>query len=575
MKLTLILMLLILPSVVVGAAETRIEVEVQGISDALRRNVLERLGIERRKDIPGLSESDIRLLHEKASEEIRLALQPFGHYRPSIDARLESVESGWRARYRIDPGPPLTIRELDLRLQGEGNEDEEFRSLLRKLPLRQGATLNHAVYEDAKRALQNLAAERGYLDARFIRQEIRVNLEAYAAHVMLHLDTGPRYRFGPVTIAQDILDPGFVARFVKFRAGDFYSTTALLELQSALGDSEYFANVEVLPRPEQAVDRRVPIDVRLSPRKPNKYSLGIGYGTDTGARGSLGWERRYLNAKGHRLRTELQASQIKNSLTTAYIIPIRDPRTDNIAFSAGVSEEDTKTAESDIQTFGASLTRARGKWSETASINYHHEKFEVGGETGNSTLVLPGVSWTRISADNRIYAARGSRFRVEIRGGANSLGSDSSFLQTRSQLKFIRGIGTGRAIARIDAGATRVAEFSELPASVRFFAGGDQSVRGYAYNTLGPRDAAGVVVGGRHLLVGSLEYEQRIAGNWAAAVFYDIGNAIDDFSDPLRKGAGIGLRWKSPVGQIRVDLAEALDEPGRALRLHLTIGPDL
>lgn len=575
MKQAVTLLLMILLPLAPHAAGARVEVVVEGVSGAVQRNVLERLGIERQKDIPDLSDGRIRRLHEKAPDEIRLALQPFGYYRPVIEAELAPAEGGWRASYRIDPGPPVAIRELDLQLTGEATGDERFQALLEQFPVKRGAALNHATYEDAKRALQSLAAERGYLDARFTRQEVRVDLAAYAADIALHFDTGPRYRFGPVTIAQDILDPAFVARFVPFRRGDPYATGALLELQGALGDSDYFANVEVLPHPEQAVAREVPIEVRLEPRKPDKYSLGIGYGTDTGARGSLGWERRYLNPEGHRLRSDLQLSEIKNSLTAAYIIPMRDPRTDYISFNAGIFDEDTETAESEIRTFGVSKVRARGKWRETTSLNFHNEKFDIGGETGSSTLVLPGISWMRVRADDRVYAARGSRLTLEVRGGANSLGSDTSFVQTRAQAKFIRRLGTGRVIARADIGASRVTEFSELPASVRYFAGGDQSVRGYAYNTLGPMNDAGAVVGGRHLLVGSLEYEHRLAGNWSAAAFYDIGNAIDDFSDPLRKGAGIGLRWKTPVGQIRVDIAEALGEPGRPRRFHLTIGPDL
>lgn len=312
---------------------------------------------------------------KKAPDEIRLALQPFGYYRSEIETELAPTEDGWRASYRIDPGPPVPIRELDLQLTGEATGDERFQALLEQFPVKRGAVLNHATYEHAKRALQRLAAERGYLDARLTRQEVRVDLVAYAAGIALHFDTGPRYRFGPVTIAQGILDPAFVARFIPFKPGDPYSTGALLELQNVLGDSDYFANVEVRPHPEQAVDREIPIEVRLSPLKPDKYSLGLGYGTDTGARGSLGWERRYFSAEGHRLRADLQASEIKNSLTSVYVIPIRDPRTDYITFSAGLSDEDTKTAESEIRSFGASLTHARGNWREALSINYHNEKF--------------------------------------------------------------------------------------------------------------------------------------------------------------------------------------------------------
>lgn len=575
MKQAVILLLMILLPLVAQPAGARVEVVVEGVSAEVRRNVLEQLGIEQQKEIPDLSDGRIRRLHEKAPDEIRLALQPFGYYRSEIETELAPTEDGWRASYRIAPGPPVPIRELDLQLTGEATGDERFQALLEQFPIKRGAALNHAIYEDAKRALQRLAAERGYLDARLTRHEVRVDLVAYAADIALHFDTGPRYRFGPVTIAQDILDPAFVARFIPFKSGDPYSTGALLELQNALGDSNYFANVEVRPYPEQAVDREVPIEVRLSPRKPDKYSLGLGYGTDTGARASLGWERRYFSDEGHRLRADLQASEIKNSLTSAYVIPIRDPRTDYITFSAGLSNEDTKTAESEIRSFGASLTHARGDWRETLSINYQNEKFDVGGQTGSSTLVLPGISWTRVRADDRIYAERGHRLTLEVRGGSSSLGSDTSFVQTRAQVKFIHDLGRGRVIARVDAGASRVADFSELPPSVRFFAGGDQSVRGYDYNTLGPVNDAGVVVGGRHLLVASLEYEHRIAGNWSAALFYDTGNAIDDFSDPLKKGAGIGLRWKTPIGQIRVDLAEAVSEPDRPRRFHLVIGPDL
>jgi translocation and assembly module TamA len=130
-------------------------------------------------------------------------------------------------------------------------------------------------------------------------------------------------------------------------------------------------------------------------------------------------------------------------------------------------------------------------------------------------------------------------------------------------------------ITRLDIGRTGIDDFTQLPASLRFFAGGDQSVRGYSYNTLGPTDAQGAVVGGPHLLVGSVEYEHALASKWSAAVFFDQGNALNDFRDPLKKGAGVGVRWRTPIGQIRVDVAAALSEPGRPRRFHISIGPDL
>jgi len=196
--------------------------------------------------------------------------------------------------------------------------------------------------------------------------------------------------------------------------------------------------------------------------------------------------------------------------------------------------------------------------------------------SGLSRLLIPGVSWTRIDADSRIYTTRGSRLALSLQGAARGVLSNTSFAQADLQAKVIRSFGTGnRLIVRGEAGATYVSDFSRLPVSLRFFAGGDNSVRGYAYRSLGPTDASGAVIGGRYLLVGSVEYDRRIVGNWGAAVFYDAGNAFNSRPASLKRGAGVGLRWRSPVGMVRIDLASALSEPGHPLRLHISIGPDL
>jgi translocation and assembly module TamA len=178
--------------------------------------------------------------------------------------------------------------------------------------------------------------------------------------------------------------------------------------------------------------------------------------------------------------------------------------------------------------------------------------------------------------DDRIYTRSGARATLNVLGATETFGSDVSMRQARLQLRAIFPVASaGRLITRLDAARTSVNNFAQLPASLRFFAGGDQSVRGYPYNSLGPMGAQGNVVGGPHLLVGSVEYEQQLAGKWSAAIFFDEGNALNNFHDPLKRGAGIGLRWRTPIGQIRVDIAEAMSEPGRPRRFHIVIGPDL
>jgi translocation and assembly module TamA len=551
-------------------------ISIEGLDGALRDNALKNLSLatERERDP---SSARVRELHQKAPEEIRAALQPFGYYRSKIESSLERVDDDvWRARYVVEAGPPLRVRFSNVVLQGDGQDDPAFRALVDNFSLKRGSVLNHVLYEDSKRQFQATAVERGYFDMRFARHQLLVDLESYHADVALTVDTGIRYRFGEVSIDQNILEPSLLDRYIRISPGMPYSTTALIEAQNALTASDFFSDVDVEADPEQAKDGAVPVQVRLEARSENRYTVGAGYGTDTGPRGQASWERRYINRKGHQARIELRGSEVERSVSTGYFVPIRNPRTDKLAVTAGYNEGRTRTAQTEVSRFSVNRTTARGRLVETLSLTRQDERFTIGNESGVSELTLPGVTWSYILAEDRIFTRFGARLLLDIRGASERFASDTSLLQVRAGGKFIVPLAdVGRFIARGEIGATGIDEFAVLPASLRFFAGGDVSVRGYAYNSLGPVDSDGDVVGGKHLLIGSAEYEHRIAGNWAAAIFYDTGNALNRFNDALKKGAGIGVRWRSPVGQIRLDVAQAISEPERPWRVHLTLGPDL
>ncbi|MFO0754779.1 MAG: autotransporter assembly complex family protein [Thermodesulfovibrionales bacterium] len=557
-------------------ADPVVHISVEGVEGDLLENILGYLSIEQHKKDADLSEEDVRRLYEQAPEEIRSALQPFGFYKPDITSALSREEGAWRAHFQIAPGPAVRIRTIDLAVSGPGSGDPRLERLREDFPVKEGQVLQHEKYEKAKRMLQETAAERGYLDAEFLEHKVVVHREEYYAVVELHLATGPLYHFGEVTFHQEALRPEFMVRFLPFRAGDPYRISGLLDLQSALYESDYFSEVEVMPRKDLAEDLVIPVEVFLEPRKRQKYVFGIGYGTDTGVRGILGWENRRVNRRGHKFTAELNFSEIRGSLTSRYTIPMKHPVTDHFDISAGFSQDRTETSRSATRLLGVSYTQVRGKWQETFYLNFQQEKFTISDESGDSTLLLPGTNWVRVKADNRINTTNGSRLLLDLRGAHTALVSDTSFVQARVNAKVIRSLGSiGRIILRGDVGTTQAGDFSRLPPSQRFFAGGDQSVRGYAYNSLGPESAEGKVIGGKHLLVGSVEYEQHIVKKWSAAVFFDAGNALARFSGPLEQGAGFGVRWKSPVGPVRVDLAWALSKPGTPWRIHITMGPDL
>src|SRR6185295_9654703 len=252
------------------------------------------------------------------------------------------------------------------------------------------------------------------------------------------------------------------------------------------------------------------------------------------------------------------------------------PRTDVLSFNAAYQRQDTDTSFGETGLIGSQLTQSRGPWREAYSLTFQRENFEVGLDKGVSNLLVPGASLERVQADDRIFTTNGYRVRLAVQGAEASVLSDASFLQGDLEGKIIRTLGTrNRVIGRGEVGYTATQDFRELPPTFRFFTGGDRSVRGFAYQSLGRKDEAGNVIGGESLMTASLEYELWFLEKWGAAVFYDTGSASQSFGGILARGTGVGVRWRSPIGPIRADVAWAISEEGRPLRFHLTIGPDL
>lgn len=559
-----------------GLLQAELQVEITGIEGELHANALARLSAQRERRTPGLSDALVRRYLQRGKQEIRQALEPFGYYDAHVDSRLEQTADGWRLRYAVRPGAPVLLRDWDIRIDGPGRQEPGLLALVRRAPLQRGVPLRHAQYEAFKRRLQQTAAGLGYLDAAYTRHELRIDPAAHDARMVLHLATGPRYRFGAVSFDADAgLAEELLRRFAALEPGAPYSDAQLLELQRALEDSGYFSQVDVVPQRELTRDRAIPIHVALTPRLRHLYSAGLGFGTDTGVRGSLGWEHRRINRRGHRMKAELRASAIATALSTQYSVPLGNPRHEHLDVTGTLLDEHSDTVETRVAKLGIGRTTLRGAWSETLSLNYQRENFRLGLTDDAISLLLPGVGYARVAADNRLVARRGHALQFDLRGAAKPLLSDVDFAQISAQAKLIRSLGQRvRLLARAQGGTTWTDNFAKLPATLRYFAGGDQSVRGYDFQALGPRDVSGKVVGAKHLLVASIEAEYRIHGNWGAALFVDTGNAFDDVGVGLETGAGVGLRWRSPIGMVRVDLASAVSAD-RALRLHFTLGPDL
>ncbi len=552
-----------------------VTVEVKGLERDLKTNVLAFLSVEQEKKRESLSASRLRLLHKRAEAEISKALQPFGYFKSRVDARLEQDEQRFKLIYQVTPGPQIRLKEVDFQILGEGKQDPLFSPAF---PLTEGNVLDQALYEKAKQDLMSATVEAGFLNARYIRHQVRVDLDAYSASIQLHLDTGVRFHFGEVRFLQDTMKPEFLARYLSFKPGDPYSYEKLLALQSDLIDTEYFKSVEIQAQRDQAVDDQVPIDVQLTPNKRDRYRIGLGYSTDTGPRLTLDWKRRRVGPSGHRMQSELRLSQPLSTFKAEYITPLLRPTKDFRTYGFSVDSYDTDTRKGVLsQVYARHSVGLDNGWRRTLGLDYSYETFEISDQDDTAVLLVPNVQWTKLKTDKKAYLQRGYKLDFRIEGAYEKLFSSTSYLQFSTRDKYIYGFADDwRLLARTDLGATWVTDLSELPASKRFFAGGDNSVRGFDLYELGPKDEEGEVIGGRYLAVGSLELERRIVGKWSAAVFFDAGNAFDpDYDTELEYGAGLGIRWRSPVGPIRVDVASGLSADDNQLRLHVVVGPEL
>lgn len=551
------------------------ELEVIGLDEDLERNV--RAFVSLAEEPCDAEEWLVRRRFRGLDKQAREALEPLGYYRPLITTALTTGGGCWKATLTIDPGEPVRYRTVDIVIAGAAADDDAFEGLPRRKALQPGATLRHADYDGLKRRLQTLAADRGYIEAGFLDSRLEIWPDDGTADVRLHFDSGPRYRLGEVRIEQSFIDPDIARGYIDLQPGSMYDSQELARAQRDLSESAYFGGVSVTPILDEAADGQVPIRIALQPGTRIEYTVGVGASTDTGARFRAGFRNNRLNTRGHRFISDMNVSEVIQGLTAEYRIPRGDPRREWFSIASAISSEETDTSQTEAQRIGMRWTRAMSKkWLRTLAVDFTNESFEVGDDIETSRFIVPGITFDQKIADRDIFPSRGRRLGVELRGTDEALGSTTSYVQATVWARWIRSVGDrNRVLLRLNAGATDSSDFSLLPPSVRFFAGGDESVRGYDYESLGPRDEAGNVVGGANLLVASAEYERHLTGNFYGAAFVDAGNAFDHSDVDPQTGIGIGLKWRSPLGPVRVYLGYPVSADERKVRFHLRLGADL
>ena len=550
-------------------------VTINGIDGEAYDNVRLMLALEKEKC--DAAQWKIQGLFKKSGQEIDQALRALGYYHASFTKKLAFRQDCWQADFVVNPGPRVTVKAVNIIINGEAKNDPDFQSLLNKLPVKTGDPLHHGRYVNIKSKIESLAMEKGYLKAAFSEKKLLIDKQNNTARIQLTFNSGKRLLFGDIAIKQDVLDENLVKKYVPVKTGDFYSSDDLGKTYNNLARSGYFDSVDIRSGLDHIKDNRVPVVIQLSAKARMHYAFGLGFDTDIGPLLNASFINRRINRYGHFITANLDLSPVLSTADIEYTIPLSNPISDLFSFGGWLKRENTDTFESMSATLSTRLKhRYSNGWRQTLFLDWTYEDYKSDSDSGQTLLLVPGGNWLISVADNPVRPNKGHRIEFETKGSIENPVSDVSFLQAYFSATWLHSLPYGgKFIGRTLQGATWVSEIRNLPTSYRFYAGGINSIRGYSYKELGPQNASGDVEGGQFLSVLSAEYEQAVLENWGVAAFVDSGNAFNLDSLQFKTGVGLGVRWYSPVGPIRLDFALPLNESDSSFQIHFATGSRL
>lgn len=505
------------------------------------------------------------------------ALVVFGYYQSKVEVTTSIDKQQQTVYLTIQPGPETVITESSIKIQGEGEYSIDFINLLSTFSLNKGTVLKHANYEQAKTSLKRVARRYGYFDAKFIKSSVEVASLNNTASVSLWFDTGPRYQFGELIFTSELAAEKYVRSLKNFKTGDPFDTRTLSKFNTDLSETGYFKSITILPQFGEKEGLIVPLHVIAQMRPEDSFNAGLGYSTDEGIRGKFRWTRPWVNQYGHSIEGNIVASIPKQEASLTYKIPLEDPIYNYMSVQSGykmVNQNDTDTIQYLV---GVNRHwRLDNEWQRTLFLRYDHEKGIQGRQDFDTSLIIPGISFSRTRTRGGINTTWGDKLLTSLELSNEWWLSSDDLVKWYGQSKIIRTYSGHQFIGFAELGAIQTSSIYNVPSSMRFFTGGDQSIRGYEYESIAPEDSEGYLVGGKYLVVGSLEYRFPVTENWKIALFTDFGTSTDDFSEQLSKSVGTGVVWASPVGPLRLYLAKAMtNNPDDEYMIHFMIGPEL
>ncbi|WP_150142324.1 autotransporter assembly complex protein TamA [Candidatus Enterovibrio escicola] len=555
------------------AAVADVDFDIRGLDLALEANVKVYLN-----SIPEHERWLNFHFQSRVTEKVSEALQALGYYEPIIMFMIKDRTSKTDATVVLDinAGDPILIGDVDVELIGEASADPVFTKLLETAP-KEGDVLNQGQYGALKSSITSLAIRRGYFAAKYTLARLEVAPGLRKAYIRLHFNSGVRYHFGEVIYNNSQINDLRLDSLLTFQEGDPYSINKLGMFNQDLSNTGWFSSVLVEAGIDDMHDNHVPISVSLSPAPRNLLETGLGYSRDIGTRVKIGWAKPWINNLGHSFNTELYISKPKQTIESTYKIPLENVQLEYYQVQLGFKKFDNKDKSSrELTTSVSRHWKYNTGWQHSVYIRWLYSAYTKANALHISNLMLPGINFSRVRSLGGAMPSWGDKQSITFEVANSLWGTHIKFYRVIGQTAWIRSKNdNSRRIARLNVGCVFTDKFNSVPPSLIFFVGGDNSIRGYNYESISPRDVYSNRVGGSYMATGTLEYQYRITGNWWAAMFIDAGDAWRDRNPSWKTSGGVGVRWESPIGPVRLDIAHGIENTMDTFKFYFSLGPEL
>jgi translocation and assembly module TamA len=527
------------------------------------------------------NETERAIFMRRAQREIADLLSTEGYF--SGKAVLRSVTEEGVLELEVIPGQRTLVTEVNIEFRGdlaypEAQRNERVKQLRAAWPLRTGTPFRATAWDEAKADLLSLVASRDYATARLAESSAQVDPNKASASLHVVVDSGPRFLFGELQVSgleryKELL----VSRYATFSRGQPYRRDLLLSFQTQLQNLPQFSSVIVNLDIPPEITREdssqsivtAPVKVLITEAKSRKLSLGIGYSSNNGVRNEVNYQSYNFLNQAWTLNSAVVFEQNRQTISAGIDTP-PNPLGYHLTWNGSAEKTQIQGLETRRDKLGVMRSRTLSVIETGIALNWQQEqRLPLGGIRETDQALVIDWHWNRRTVDNPLFPMSGALTELLVGGASKALLSDQNFVRNYARQQVWLPFGEHDVVLlRIEGGYTVSTSRLGIPQEYLFRVGGTQTVRGFAYQSLGFREGD-AIVGGRVMATGSAEYVHWF-GNWGAALFSDAGGAADVAPDlEMSLGYGIGARWRSPVGPLALDLARGKGQPGS--RFHFSI----